>query len=196
MTKSTQTRAGILKKAFDLIYVRGYQATSIDEIIATTKVTKGAFYYHFSNKDQMGLAVINEIIFPEIHQGFILPLKGSDKPVKDIYKMIKNLLFEVPFFNIEHGCPLSNLIQEMAPLNTEFNAALVRLSDKCLEALKESLKHGRKAGRIRPGTNEEDVSYFILSGYWGVRNLGKIQPNPECYLMYLEELKRYLKSLQ
>lgn len=101
MSKSNQTRASILNKAFDLIYVNGYQSTSIDEIIATTKVTKGAFYYHFRNKEQMGIAVINEIIFPEIHQGFILPLKGTEKPVKDIYKVIKNVLFDTLFIKLE-----------------------------------------------------------------------------------------------
>jgi AcrR family transcriptional regulator len=196
MTKSSQTRISILKKAFDLIYEHGYQATSIDEIIATTKVTKGAFYYHFASKEHMGLAVINEIIYPEIHQGFIMPLKGADKPVKDIYKMIRNLLLDVPFFKVKNGCPLSNLIQEMSPWNLEFSVTLRKISDKCLEALMESLKAGRKAGKIRPGTNEEEVAYFILSSYWGIRNIGKMQNSQDCYAIYLDELKRYLKSLQ
>ena len=186
----------MLNKAFDLIYVNGYQATSIDEIIATTKVTKGAFYYHFGSKEQMGLAVINEIIYPETYQGLILPLKGSDKPVKDIYKMIKNILFDSSFFKVENGCPLSNLIQEMSPLIEEFAIALNTMTDQCLEALKESLKQARKAGKIRSGINEREVAYFIFSGYWGVRNLGKMQNSQECYFIYLEELKRYLKSLQ
>jgi hypothetical protein len=43
MKKSAATRLMILQKAFELIYAKGYQTTSIDDIIATTKVTKGAF---------------------------------------------------------------------------------------------------------------------------------------------------------
>ncbi|MES2873159.1 MAG: TetR/AcrR family transcriptional regulator [Bacteroidota bacterium] len=196
MSKSSETRANILNEAFDLIYINGYQSTSIDEIIANTQVTKGAFYYHFGSKEQMGLSVINEVIYPEIYRGFILPLKGSDKPVKDIYKMIRNILFDVPFFKVENGCPLSNLVQEMSPLIQEFGIALITITEACLAALKESLKQGRKSGKIRSGTNEEEAAYFILSGYWGIRNLGKMQNSQECYFMYLEELKRYLKSLQ
>ena len=195
MTKSSQTRAEILKRAFDLIYVKGYQATSIDEIIATTKVTKGAFYYHFSNKDEMGLAVINEVIFPEMHQAFVLPLKGAEKPVKEIHKMIRHLLYDIPFFKAQYGCPLSNLVQEMAPLHPDFNIALNRVLDRCLDALKDCLKNGRKERRIRPGTDDQQVAYFIMSGYWGVRNLGKVDNSEECFAQYLGELKRYLKSL-
>ena len=62
MKKAEITRLNILQKAFDIIYANGYQTTSIDDIIATTKVTKGAFYYHFKSKDEMGLAIINEIL--------------------------------------------------------------------------------------------------------------------------------------
>jgi len=196
MSKSTDTRTNILNKAFDLIYVSGYQATSIDEIIATTKVTKGAFYYHFGSKEQMGLAVINEIIYPEIYKSFIGPLKGTDKPIKDIYKMIRNILFDVTFFKVENGCPLANLIQEMCPLNLDFGIVLDGISGMCIEALKEALKQGKKTGKIRSGTNVDEAAYFILSGYWGVRVLGKLHASHDCYATYLEELKRYLKSLQ
>lgn len=63
MKKAEATRMAILEKAFDLIYKQGYQATSIDDIIATTRLTKGAFFYHFKNKDEMGIAVINEVMY-------------------------------------------------------------------------------------------------------------------------------------
>ena len=65
MNKAQHTRQMILEKAFLMIYQNGYQSTSIDKIIETTDLTKGAFYYHFKNKETMGLAVIEEIIFPK-----------------------------------------------------------------------------------------------------------------------------------
>jgi TetR/AcrR family transcriptional regulator, transcriptional repressor for nem operon len=64
MSKATATRLNLLQKAFELIYTKGYQTTSIDDILATTQVTKGAFYYHFKTKDDMGLAIIHEILKP------------------------------------------------------------------------------------------------------------------------------------
>jgi TetR/AcrR family transcriptional regulator, transcriptional repressor for nem operon len=51
MKKSAITRQMLLQNAFQLIYVKGYQSTSIDDIIATTHVTKGAFFHHFQNKE-------------------------------------------------------------------------------------------------------------------------------------------------
>ena len=53
MGNAAATKYVILEKAFELIYEKGYQATSIDDIIAKTKVTKGAFFYNFKNNTQI-----------------------------------------------------------------------------------------------------------------------------------------------
>ncbi|MGV3684644.1 MAG: TetR family transcriptional regulator [Daejeonella sp.] len=196
MIKSVRTRESIIENAFDLIYLKGYQATSIDDILSRTKVTKGAFYYHFKSKDAMGLAVISEIIYPEIHNSLILPIKNSSKPVKDIYRTIEQTLFKASFFKASLGCPLSNMIQEMSPLNADFVLALGKIKEEWRETLMHSIRSGKKAGRIRPGLDESGIADFIISTYWGVRNLGKLEKSAVCYIHYLDELKRYLKSLQ
>ena len=60
MSKAAAIRHTILHQAFELIYQNGFHATSINTIIATTQVTKGALFYHFKTKEDMGLALINE----------------------------------------------------------------------------------------------------------------------------------------
>ncbi len=196
MAKAAITRFTILQKAFDLIYKQGYQTTSIDDIIATTKVTKGAFFYHFKNKDEMGLAIINEVMFPTMNHAFVKSLENTTDPVKAIYAMMKYLLLEDPYLKVQYGCPAGNLTQEMSPLNHEFSKALSKLVEQWQEALHKSIMSGKKAGTIRPDVNARQVAYFVMSGYWGVRNLGKLYHTTDCYTVYLKELKHYLKSLK
>ena len=196
MAKAAITRFTILQQAFDLIYRQGYQSTSIDEIIATTNVTKGAFFYHFKNKDEMGLAIINEVMFPSMNQSFFQSLQHSVDPVKDIYAMMKHLLLEDPYLKIQYGCPAGNLTQEMSPLNTEFSKALSKLVEQWQDALKKSIIAGKKAGIIRSNVDARQVAYFVMSGYWGVRTIGKLYHNKDAYRIYLKELKNYLKGLK
>lgn len=115
MKKAAATRLAILQKAFELIYTKGYQTTSIDDIIATMQVTKGAFYYHFKTKDEMGLAIISEILKPTLQSSFIAPLQNHQNPLEAIYELMENLLMKNDFLKVEYGCPASNLTQEMAP---------------------------------------------------------------------------------
>lgn len=79
MKKAETTRLIILQKASELIYAKGYQNTSVDDIIATTQVTKGAFYYHFRTKDEMGIAIINEILKPTLTNNFIDPYRNRTR---------------------------------------------------------------------------------------------------------------------
>ncbi|MBI3232433.1 MAG: TetR/AcrR family transcriptional regulator [Bacteroidetes bacterium] len=196
MKKSASTRLNILQKAFELIYANGYQTTSIDEIIATTKVTKGAFFYHFKTKDEMGLAIINEIVKPTMEESFIKPLELAKDPVKDIYNMINDLLFNIPFLKLEYGCPAANLTQEMTPWTKEFSGALSLLTKNWQEALVSFIERGKKEGLVRKNVNASQVAYFVMSGYWGIRNFGKLYNNNECYHAYLKELKIYLNNLR
>jgi TetR/AcrR family transcriptional repressor of nem operon len=195
MSKAAATRITILEKAFELTYKNGYQSTSIDVIIATTKVTKGAFFYHFKNKDEMGLAVINEVMLPIMQQELVEPLANSTDPAKDIYRLIKCLLLENSFLKPEYGCPAGNLTQEMSPVNKEFADALAQLTSDWQDAIVKSIANGKKAGMIKSSVNGKQVANFIMAGYWGVRNLGKLGNSPECYTSWLKELKNYLSGL-
>lgn len=195
MKKAEITRQIILEKAFELIYTKGYQTTSIDEIIATTKVTKGAFYYHFKNKDQMGVAIINDILKPTMQNTFINPLKATQNPTVEIYNLIKSLLFDIPFLKTEFGCPFGNLAQEMTPWNTEFANALSELLIGWQQTLEQCIDKGKQNGTISENVNPQQVAFFVMSGYWGIRNFGKVYNSSNCYVSYLKELKFYLNSL-
>ncbi len=196
MGKAAATRMMILQKAFELIYTKGYQTTSIDEIIATTKVTKGAFYYHFKTKDEMGLAIIEEIVRPTMQESFIEPLSGSTDPLGDIFTMTKALLLENPFLTVEHGCPVGNLTQEMTPWNSAFSEALSSIIYQWQHTIEQVLENGKSTGNVNPEVNVKQAAYFIMSGYWGIRSFGKLDNNKDSYYPYLEELKRYLEGLK
>lgn len=196
MKKAEATRSMILHKAFELIYVKGYQTTSIDDIIATTQVTKGAFYYHFKTKDEMGLAIINEVLKPTLASSFIEPLQGEQDPLDAIYNLMDSLLMKNEFLKVEYGCPASNFTQEMTPWNSEFNKALNELTREWTEAITATIERGKKSGVIRKEVNAKQVTTFVMSGYWGIRNLGKLENSKKVYISYLKQLKIYLNSLK
>lgn len=196
MKKADATRLTLLQKAFELIYVKGYQATSVDDIIATTRVTKGAFYYHFKSKDEMGLAIIDEILKPALSHSFLEPLETDQDPSDAIYKLMYGLLMDNDFMKVEYGCPASNFTQEMSGWNADFNKVLNELVQQWTAALTALLEKGKKNGFICQRVNSGQVTLFIMAGYWGIRNFGKLENSRKPYLAYLEQLKIYLNSLK
>jgi len=58
--KAHATRASILQTAAEVFAERGYADTTLSELIARSGLTKGAFYFHFSSKEQLAFAVLEE----------------------------------------------------------------------------------------------------------------------------------------
>ena len=196
MKKAEATRLNILQKAFELIYEKGYQTTSIDDILATTLLTKGAFYYHFKNKDEMGIAIINELLKPTLTSSFIEPLQNDVNPIETIYNLMHHLLIDNDFLKVEYGCPVANFTQEMTPWNADFSNVLNEISQQWMKSLMSLVEKGKMNGQINDNINTRQVAMFVMSGYWGIRNFGKLENNKSVYLLYLQELKSYLNTLK
>ncbi|MGO5052439.1 TetR/AcrR family transcriptional regulator [Lachnospiraceae bacterium LCP25S3_G4] len=47
------TKSRIVKAAWNLFYKKGYENTTVDEIIAASKTSKGTFYHYFKGKDAL-----------------------------------------------------------------------------------------------------------------------------------------------
>lgn len=60
--KGEKRKQELLRIAYRLILSKGYEETSIDEIIAEAQIAKGTFYYHFKSKEEMLEALINQMI--------------------------------------------------------------------------------------------------------------------------------------
>ncbi len=59
------TRTRILDIAQDSVLQKGFDATSIEEIVAAAEITKGGFFYHFPDKNALALALIERHIAVE-----------------------------------------------------------------------------------------------------------------------------------
>jgi AcrR family transcriptional regulator len=56
--RAEQTRATIIEAAADLFDQKGYERTSLSDIVAHANVTKGALYFHFAAKEDLAQAIM------------------------------------------------------------------------------------------------------------------------------------------
>lgn len=66
--KGEKRKQELLKIAYRLFISKGYEETSIDEIIAEAQIAKGTFYFHFKSKNALLEAIINMMITEEAEQ--------------------------------------------------------------------------------------------------------------------------------
>lgn len=58
----------LIQTAYQLFITKGYENTTIDEIIEKANVAKGTYYYHFENKEQILEEVVNMMIDKSIER--------------------------------------------------------------------------------------------------------------------------------
>jgi TetR/AcrR family transcriptional repressor of nem operon len=145
------TRQRILEAGFNEMRLHGFQAASVANILADTKLTKGALYHHFPCKKDLGLAVVNEVVRAHLDMTIFRPLRLSPKPAQALLDMLA--CKAMPQSEIDLGCPLNNLMQEMSAIDEDFRGALTTLLREWQETVKEALLRGQGAGdsSSRPG---------------------------------------------
>jgi len=57
--QNPSTRSNLLDAALGVIRTKGYAATSVDDICARASLSKGAFFHHFSSKEDLAVAAAN-----------------------------------------------------------------------------------------------------------------------------------------
>lgn len=65
MKKGEKRRQDLIQIAYRLFVTRGYEHTSVDEIIAEAGIAKGTYYYYFESKEQMLEEVIGMMLRAE-----------------------------------------------------------------------------------------------------------------------------------
>src|SRR5882724_1592552 len=66
LRKPEKTRRKILEAAFAEFYKNGFQGGSINHIVEEAGATKGALFHHFKGKNDLGYAVVREVIQPQL----------------------------------------------------------------------------------------------------------------------------------
>ncbi len=191
------TRNTLLQAAFAEMYRRGFQAASLDNILKETGVTKGALYHHFPDKAALGRAVVNEVV-----KGLLLErwLGTLDQPAGDSLTALKEVLrrraASLTAHEIELGCPLNNLAQEMSPLDERFRRVIDATFEAWRTGFAQALERGQAEGSVRRDVDARKVAAFLVAAAEGSYGLAKSASSRAMLRSNLEVLATFLDSLR
>lgn len=190
-----RTRNEILNVAFVEIFRRGFQGVSVDEIVDKTSLTKGAFYHQFPTKLDLGYALVDEVISPMIIDRWIKPLDSYKNPLEGMLKQMDLLIGKADPKNLKLGCPLNNLVQEMAPVDKEFKKRLQKALNLWIAETEKHLSRAKKQGYLRSEANTKEIAHFIVMAHEGFYGIIKGLDDPKAFTALFHSLKKYFKTI-
>jgi TetR/AcrR family transcriptional repressor of nem operon len=191
------TRAKLLRAAFEEIYRHGFQAASLDTILAQAGVTKGALYHHFPTKAALGYAVVEEVVTELLLERWLGVLDSQQgDPVTALQRTLRHRAATLTAGEIELGCPLNNLAQEMSPLDERFRRSVNATFDAWREGFAQALARGQAEGTVRRDVDAGQVAAFVVAAVEGSYGLAKNAQSGPMVRTNLDLLATFLDSLR
>ena len=194
-TQAEATRSKILMLAAEEILKHGFQSTSVGDIIKRAHVSKGCFYHHFSTKQALGYAVLDESL-SEVKREIWLPIINSDNALKSVIELFNSPDQLVDCETVKHGCPINNLAQEMSPIDEGFRARIETIYTDWKVHLTNALKQCQKNGHMSDEANPEQIATLIIAVSQGAIGIAKNAQQPSSFTEYTRGLVDYLTSIQ
>ncbi len=194
MRDPERTRERLLQAASREIYRSGFQSASLDTILASAGVTKGALYHHFDGKEALGYAVIQEIIAPDVNGKWVQPLQSVKNPIDALIGAVQRI--PVRPEDVRGGCQLNNLAQEMSPLDAGFRKRLATIFAAWRKAVASALRDGQTRGSIRRDVEPTDAAGLLIAMVEGYGSLAKNAQDPKVMKAGIRNIVDWLRSLR
>ena len=196
--KREATRQEILNAASELFRTKGYDATSVDDIVLSANLAKGTFYYHFQKKDDLVLAM-QESQLKEAAEFARAALANGESPRKVLFSYLSEAakwtednselaraLFRHKFEKMKNACP------------PEEHGPPPSIKKYFFDLLIEIIEAAQKAGELRADMRAEEIAQVVVPVVmsarmsWLMGGHGPTGREPESLATLMERAMRVL----
>ncbi len=192
------TKTRILDAAEALVLDHGFGATSIDQILEKTGITKGAFFYHFKSKADLAQALVARYV--ERDDELLINLTGkaeklSRDPLQQILIFL-GLLIEV-FDGLETtpGCVVASFVYQFEEFNVDTKGLVVNGFDEWHRVLDEKFKIALEKYPVRIETDPSTLVDMLLAVFEGGLIVAKMISDPKVMVKQLTQFKNHIELL-
>jgi AcrR family transcriptional regulator len=159
------TRARILQAAADLMYVKGVNATTLDDVRAASGTSKSQLYQHFPDKDALIHAVIEAraaTLLDQQHER--LRRLGS---IRGLERWRDSIVQASALRNGAYGCTLGSLAGELSDHDETARAALSGHFESWENLLADGFRRMRDSGVLRPDADPNTLATGVMAALQG-----------------------------
>jgi TetR/AcrR family transcriptional repressor of nem operon len=189
------TKEKLLDAAQQLMLVKGFPTTTVDEICETAGFTKGSFFHYFESKEQLGKEVLDRFCFSlqqMIQQGSFR--KKSD-PLQRVYGYVDRFIAMSRNPELPSDCLLGNFTQELADTHPQIRSLCAQRFAEWAAALKHDLDEAKAKYAPKAPIDTQSLAEYLLAVLQGSRILAKAKRDKRVVEQNLQHFKRYLKTL-
>jgi AcrR family transcriptional regulator len=192
----TDLQERVIHESLRLFSLKGFQNTSVSDIMEAANTSKGGFYNHFSSKEDLFFKVLEEArrIWRE---RVLYGLEEIESPTAKAQTLLSNYKdrYLKDSTNFPGGCVFVTFSVELDDqhphLCEEVNKGFVGLKS----LLKRLLEEGKEAGELGDAVDTDAVTEMLFAGMIGASVIYGVDKSPESLDRSIEALITYFEKL-
>lgn len=179
-----------LDRAMQTFWMRGYEATSMQELVDRTGVNRGSLYATYGDKRALFLASLRS--YDERRRSLLGELERR-LPWRDaIRRAFANFLDEVTPSGPNRGCFLTNTALELAAQDPEVRRTVANAQEEVEGFFLRMIERGKSSGEVAASVDSHQSARALLAALLGILVLVRSRPDPVVLQAVVEDAIRRL----
>jgi len=166
----------VLDHALNLFWHRGYEATSMQNLVDALEINRASLYDTFGDKYQLYRRVLER--YRQRNQAFVDSLFAQNRPASTL---LRELLDRAVSDSVSDcackGCFIVNSAVELAPHDADIARFVADNQTAFIGKLRQLIERGQREGDINPAQSASDIAHFMYAAYSGLKVMSKYNPN-------------------
>ena len=170
-------RDEVLDLAMTAFWNRGYEATSIDDLVQATGINRASLYSKFGDKKRLFLAVLDRYL-DTIGKSIMADLSDPD-PRRAIERMFDSVVRRLSDPRFPRGCFITNTSLECPTCGDEIARKVAEGLGRQESAIYRALQRAQNAGALASSLDARALARFFLGVAQGINVLNKAMADPD-----------------
>jgi AcrR family transcriptional regulator len=158
-------REKIVRAAMELFWTKGYNSTSIADLLSRTQLNSGSLYHVFPSKQDVLIGVL-EAYRDGIGEMLLEPAWSHvDDPIEKIFALLAHYRTAIVETECTYGCPIGSLALELHEPDPQVRALLAANFEGWTRAIEARLTDA--GARLPRSTDKRALAQFVLTAMEG-----------------------------
>ncbi len=168
MKQHDENKQHITRKGLKALYLKGYNATGVQEIANAAGIPKGSFYNYFGNKEEFAVEAMRLFTERELElmQRFL-----ADSSMPPLERITALYDYKIEYLSTKGafslGCFLCNITLEMADVSESIAHEATRCFTDEYAPLRACLQEAQAQGALDPAQDVEQLTHLIRNSWLG-----------------------------
>jgi TetR/AcrR family transcriptional regulator, transcriptional repressor for nem operon len=168
-------RDDALKKAMQAFWMKGYEATSVQELVDCMGINRGSLYDTFGDKHSLFLEALDQY---SLNSQLRLESFRGDGDAREILTKFLYLFMRKQVTDPERrGCFMTNSAVERSSRDDECAERIREFFEEIESGISDLIARGQKAGTFSSKRDAAHLASFFIGVMQGIRVIGKVNPD-------------------